>query len=176
MTVRTHHPLLGVDYLTPTVARVTFELVAPWPIKRGASHSESTGGQERGEGRTYPRPDVNGWWAYGRAGSSGNIVATNAGNAPVRPQFLIAGPCVNPQIIAATQNRRLDFDITLAEGDVLGVDADTHAVVLNDVANRRYLLTADSAWFDLLPGENLLQYRPDDNSGTLTVYWSDGWW
>ena len=176
LTVRTSKAGFAVKYLTPTTARVAFELVAGWPVKQSAVRSASAGGVFAGGERTYPRPDANGWWAYGAAGASGDVQATNNGNAPVRPKFVIAGPVVDPRIIHQQQGRKLDFAITLAEGDRLDIDAMTHSVLLNDVSNRRYVLTPDSAWFDILPGQNTIQFRSDSNTGQLTVYWADGWW
>lgn len=175
--VRAAHDRLAVHYIAPIAARVTVALVAPWPVKRSPELAASTAGFERGGGRHYNRPSVDGGFRkYGPLGSTGDIHLDLIGNAPIRPRFLIAGPCVRPSIIAPEQDRRLTFDITLSGGDVLGVDTDTHSVLLNDLANRRYVLTADSAWFDLRPGDNHLQYRPADAGGSLTVYYSNGWW
>jgi hypothetical protein len=175
--VRAGNDRLAVSYVAPVAARVSISLFAPWPVKRSPELTASTVGYERGLGRHYNRPSVDGEFRrYGPAGALGNLFLDLTGNAPIRPRFLIEGPCERPAIIAADQNRRLIFDITLAPGDLLGVDVDTHSVLLNDLANRRFVLTADSAWFDLHPGMNVLQYRPADNGGRITVYYANGWW
>ena len=174
--VRAASRAMKVSYVTPTAVRVEFDLVAPWPVKQGRGHEELTGGMQRGQGRTYPRPDERGWWSYGPAGRSGNILAVNGGNAPARPRLLFEGPTRNPRVIAAGQSRRLEFAVTLGAFDRLTVDADSRAVLLNGSTNRRSVLSGQSAWFDLEPGANLLQYRSDGNTGTMTVTWTDGWW
>jgi hypothetical protein len=175
--VRAGSPILAVHYVSAIAARVTFELVAPWPVKRSADRSGSAGAHERGIGRRYPRPSADdAFRRYGAPSRTGDLHLINAGNAPVRPTFVFAGPSRNPQVAAVRQGRTLRFLIDLAAQDRLFVDEDTHAVLLNEVGNRRHVLSHDSAWFDLLPGDNWLQYRSDDNSGTLTVTYTDGWW
>lgn len=175
--VRAANARLTVQYVTPTAARVVMELVAPWPVKRSPDRLATTAGHERGEGRHYPRPSADdGFRRYGVAGRTGDLHLNLAGNAPIRPRFLIDGPADTPAIIAADQSRALTFLIRLASGDRLYIDADTHAVLLNDVANRRLVLSPTSAWFDLLPGLNHIQYRPLDANGSLTVLYGDGWW
>ena len=189
--VRTSTNGMSTAYLTPTCLRVEIELTAAWPVKRGLPKQASTGPPGRSAGRHYPRPSADAaLWPgpgpdpnpagafrrYGPLAESGNLYLTNDGNAPVRPQFHIAGPCTNPTIWHSQQHRHLTFLLTLADGDRLFVDADTHAVLLNDIANRRHTLATDAAWFDLDPGPNTVQYRPEAGAGTLTVYYSDGWW
>lgn len=177
LAVRAGKVSVTVTYISPLAVRISMELFAAWPVKRDAVRTLTAEGTTAGVGRTYPRGGDNyPWWTYGASGSTGDLEAVNAGNAPVRPQFTIAGPVVNPSIYHVQSDCRLKFDITLAAGDVLGIDTDTHAVVLNDVSNRRYVLTSDSAWFEFGPGVNTIQYRSDNNSGVLTCYYSDGWW
>ncbi len=176
LSVRTERDRFEVHYLNEIAARVVFALAAPWPIKAGTGRTGTVGGVEAGTGRTYPRPDRHGFRGYGASGSSGNLQAVNAGNAPVRPTFAIRGPVRNPRIIAPNLGRRLEFQITLTPGDELSVNTDLHSVVINGIGNRMNVLSAASAWFDLLPGDNPLQYRSDDNGGSLSVDWADGWW
>lgn len=175
--VRTTTSTMNASYLTPTCLRVEVELQAAWPIKRGLPQTGITDVPGGAVGRHYPRPTAdNGFRLYGPLGSSGNLVLTNVGNAPVRPQFEITGPVVNPSIWHAQQNRHLGLVIELGEQDRLWLDADTHAIVLNGVANRRSVLATDSAWFDLTPGLNTIQYRPSSGEGTLQVFFNAGWW
>ena len=176
LNVRASKAALTVHYISPFAVRVAIELAAAWPIKLNDARSLTAQGTSAGAGRTYPRGGAYDWWTYGASGSSGDIQAVNNGNAIVRPLFTIEGPVTNPRIIHVEQDRKLQFNITLAAGDILGVDTDTHAVVLNELGNRRYVLSTDSAWFELLPGANTLQYRSDTNTGVLTCIYSDGWW
>jgi hypothetical protein len=177
LRVRTTTAVMGVVYLHPNVVRVTVELSASWPVKQSSVHTETTSGPTESGGRHYNRPSVDGQFRrYGPIGESGNLDLFNAGNAPTRPRFTFTGPSTNPAVIAADQGRRLQFALTLTDDYRLWVDTDSRAVLLNDVASRRYTLTADSAWFALLPGYNRLQYRPGSGSGTLTVEYTDGWW
>ena len=176
LAVRASQTVPGVSYLGDRAVRLAVELVAAWPIKAGASRSASAAGNTPGVGRTYPRGGPNPWWTYGPSGSTGDMSPVNAGNAPVHPVWVINGPVTNPRIISPDQGRTLSFAITLAVGDVLAADTDTRTVVLNQLGNRRYVLTPDSAWFDLLPGQNNVQFRSSSNTGSVTVYYSDGWW
>jgi hypothetical protein len=176
LDVRAGKTPLGVTYISPLAVRVTIELFAAWPVKHNQVKTLTAQASSAGAGRTYPRGGPNPWWQYGASGSTGDMRPVNDGNAVVRPQFTITGPVVNPRIINADQGRMLRFNINLVAGDILGIDTDTHSVVLNQVGNRRYVLSADSAWFELLPGTNLIQYRSDSNSGSLTCYFTDGWW
>jgi hypothetical protein len=176
LNVRAGKTAMTVHYISPLAVRVSIELYAAWPVKRNDVKSLTAQATTPGHGRTYPRGGSNPWWRYGESGSTGDMRVTNNGNAIVRPQFVIAGPVTNPRIINADQNRVLAFNIALMAGDLLGIDTDTHAVVLNNVGNRRYVLSSDSAWFELMPGVNTIQYRSDTNSGSLTCYFTDGWW
>ena len=176
LTVRPTGQAMTVHYLNPTAARIELEMAAGWPVKRSTSRTLTAVGHSPGVGRRYPRGGDLPFRTYGAAGTSGDMRPANAGNAIVRPVAVIAGPVTNPQIIAPNQHRRLAFATQLGAGDQLAVDFDSHTVVLNQAGNRLYVLTPDSAWFDLLPGENLIQYRSETNSGTCTLIFTDGWW
>jgi hypothetical protein len=187
LKVRTTTSGMTATYITPSALRVEIELLAPWPVKQSDSRQVATGAAEAGSGRHYPRPTADmipgdpgsrdgAFRRYGPLSASGNIQTELMGNAPVRPRFRIEGPVTNPIIYAADQNRRLAFGIVLQAGDMLDVDADAHSVILNNLESRRYTLTNDSAWFDLHPGVNDIQYRSSSNSGSLTMFFADGWW
>jgi hypothetical protein len=165
------------SFIAQGAARVVIPLAAPWPIKLGPPQQAHAAGYVAGQGRAYPRPDQWGFRGYGPSGTSGDLHLVLGGTAPVRPRFTFYGPSLNPQVIAPGQGLHLDFRIELAAADVLVADADTRAVVLNIAANRRFVLSNDSAWFDLLPGvDNLIQYRPDDQGGAVVVDFAEGWW
>jgi hypothetical protein len=174
LDVRAGNPHLTVEYLNPTSARVVSELFAPWPVKEAAHRDDITHGVQRGVGWRYPR--LQGKRVYQSPGFTGDLVVENDGNAPTRPRFLIRGPCSNPSIISATLGRRITFNLSLIAADQLVIDVDTHSILLNTVANRRYALSPDSAWFYLQPGRNIIQYRAGSGTGSLTMTWASGWW
>jgi hypothetical protein len=150
LEVMSSQPALTVQYQGPGVAQVGMEFIAPWPIKAGPAQVTTTKGS--------------------------TALAMN-GNAVCRPSFVITGPATNPKIAHVEQGLHLGFNITLASTDQLFIDEATRTVLLNNTTNSRYVLTPDSAWFELQPGTNTIQYSDSSsNSGSLDIHWSDAWW
>lgn len=121
---------------------------------------------------------------FGTPGETGNISATNFGDAPTHPLFTITGPCSNPSIINVTTGDILEYDIDLSSTDVLYVDTQQGTVTLNGrTANRLYTATPRSqpeGSFVLRPGSSSLAFRSDDSTpdpaSTLTVTWRSAFW
>lgn len=114
-----------------------------------------TGVATPGDGRTY---DLLFNRVYGASGSEGVLSAVNLGIWFTPAKITFTGPVDQPGVEHVELNRTLKFDISLAEGDTLEVDLDTHDVILNGSANRRNTMTIDSLWFLLLPGVNSLRF------------------
>ncbi|MGK5728184.1 phage distal tail protein [Streptomyces sp. URMC 124] len=120
---------------------------------------------------------------WGVDGSTGNLVANNAGEAPTHPIVEIRGPVVRPTLLQITSGRRLEYDITLSESDVLRIDCAEGTAVLNDTASRLYTVTSRSApeqTFTLEPSVTALAFRAApgfyDPLASVTVRWRSAFW
>lgn len=117
--------------------------------------------------------------SYGTAGSTGNAVITNAGNADTQPLITITGDCVTPAVTHVASGRVLEFDVALTSGDVLAVDCRAGTAVLNSVASRLTTLTARSSLlrsFTLPPGSNELSFRAaSGTAATMTCSRLSAW-
>lgn len=113
--------------------------------------------------------------AYGTAGGSGSRNLRNGGTVPSPPSFAVAGPS-GPEgfEIVSEQGGHLRFIDELLAGQILTIDMAGPSVLLDGVANRRGELTI-AKWFDLLPGDNVVQFLPLGSTGqpSVTATWSD---
>lgn len=114
---------------------------------------------------------------------TGSATFTNDGDYVdgASPVITIGGPATNPRIAnAADGNRQIKIDIVLGAGDTLEIDTQRKTVTLNPATtkvNRYDAVRADSQWFALLPGANVVSYsRASGNVGsssTLTLKFKD---
>lgn len=130
---------------------------------------------------------------FGTVAPSG-VTVTNSGNTEIRPVLVITGPVTNPSVENASiaGNPVLTFSnpnqtgYTVAAGDQLVVDLDTHSILYyvggvssgSAPASRGNWLVAGSTWWNLPPGNNLIQFLSRDSSsvaGTCTVQWASGY-
>lgn len=116
-------------------------------------------------------------FTFGTVGGGGSLTLDNTGSFSTPPTFQINGPVTGPAIAHEESGRLLYFDIVIATGDYLLVDADARTVLLNGTQNRYNTLdTSVSTWFDLEPGDNTVNFSADLNeAGTLTVSWRSAW-
>jgi hypothetical protein len=132
-----------------------------------------------------PQPETGLVWplnwplAFGNPGSTGNISATNSGDAPTHPVFEIKGPCSKPSITNIGTGALLEYDIDLSSTDTLYIDTGQETVT----ANRLYTATTRSQpekAFVLPPGPSALAFRSDDSppdpASTLLVTWRSAYW
>ncbi len=101
--------------------------------------------------------------------------AVNAGTIATRPVVTFVGPVTNPAIANITQGRTLSFLLDIAAGDSLTVDFDQKSVLLNGEVSRAWAIEPGSAWFDLGPGNNDIQYQADAGTGQATIVYSSAW-
>ncbi|MEU7134506.1 phage tail protein [Streptomyces sp. NPDC046261] len=120
---------------------------------------------------------------WGAAGSTGTVTAVNAGDAPATPVIEFQGPVVRPSLTRLSDGRQIEYDITLAESDVLTVDTGAGTVTLNGTTSRLYTATARSTpeqLFHLDPGVTSLAFRaaPEsaDPRAAVTVSWRNAHW
>lgn len=121
---------------------------------------------------------------FGVPGSTGNIDASNSGDAPAHPTFMITGPCSKPSVTNLTTGVLLEYDIALSSSDILYIDTYQGTVTLNGTtANRLYTATTRSqpeGAFSLPPGSSALAFRSDDSdpdpASTLSVTWRSAFW
>lgn len=113
---------------------------------------------------------------WGTEGTPGDLVVVNAGTADTKPTLSITGPCSTPSVVRTDTGDRLEYDIALADGDVLTIDTRCGTVLLNGAANRDHLATGRSVLleeFALPPGSTGLAYRALSGTppSTLTAVW-----
>lgn len=121
---------------------------------------------------------------FGTPGSTGNINATNSGDAPTHPTLAITGPCSQPVISNLSTGALLEYDISLSASDTLYIDTNQGTVTLNGLtANRLYTATTRSqpeSSFTLPAGSSALAFRSDDSdpdpASTLSVTWRSAFW
>ncbi|MEV7501737.1 hypothetical protein [Streptomyces sp. NPDC093018] len=120
---------------------------------------------------------------FGPPGSTGTLTAHNEGNAPAHPLVEVRGPVSMPSLTNVTSGDVLEYDIDLAEGDVLTVDTGEGTVTLNATTSRLYTATARSVpeqSFVLWPGTADLAYRAapgsSDPAASVTVRWRSAYW
>jgi len=123
---------------------------------------------------------------WGVDGNVGDITVTNAGTEDSPPVITFFGPCTTPSVLLqsdAADDLVLEYDITLAVGDTLTLDARAGTVLLNagsSDADRAYLVTPRSGLLEELllpPGDSQLSFRQQstDTSSSMTVTWRDAY-
>ena len=129
--------------------------------------------------------------------TGGLIAAKNEGNTEARFVVIfqgeVAGPALQNLSIAGTPTIRFtppgeepvekmtvpaDYQLSVNTGIPHLVQLYKGTVAEGDWENAMKLLTWDSIWFDLIPGENSLRYHADSLSpeaSTATVQWASAW-
>ncbi|WP_345174760.1 phage distal tail protein [Streptomyces lavendulae] len=119
---------------------------------------------------------------FGLPGSTGALVAVNAGDAESHPVVEFRGPVTTPALINITTGDVLEYDIPLVVGDVLTIDTHAGTVLLNGGASRLYAATSRSVperSFVLTPGTTNFLFRAGLDSGpaaTATVRYRSAYW
>lgn len=124
-------------------------------------------------------------FSFGGGSSPNTLTVTNSGDAPCYPQLVITGPCLNPSIsnTSMTGNPTLTFDIQLFTGDQFVIDLDLQSALYTAsgssvAASRLNTLQANSTWWALPPGSNVIAFNSGDTSpaaGTLAVNYSSAY-
>lgn len=111
-------------------------------------------------------------------GSWTNVLTTNnLGLYTTYPMAVFRGPLVHPRLTNATQDRKIEFNLTLSEEETLEVDFRARTVLLNGVLSRRSTMTVDSRWWAIPPGKTLVRLgssNPSD-TGSVVVSYRAAW-
>lgn len=112
------------------------------------------------------------------ASTGGLVTASNAGNIDCPPVITITGPVTNPRVQQQTTGQQLQFNLTMANTDVLVLDCYAQTATLNGTVSRMNTLAAGSQWFTIQPGSNTLGFYSSDASATgatMQVQWRNAW-
>lgn len=112
------------------------------------------------------------------AGTPGVFVANNLGRFPTRPVAVIRGPVDDPIIENVTTGHRIRlFGLTLTSTDFLVIDLDARTILLNGTASRYSLMTSDSTWWELVPGDNHIRFTAAayQADALLTLTYRSAW-
>lgn len=110
---------------------------------------------------------------YGTS-SSGSGVVTNNGSASTPLRGALVGPLTNPTVRAAGWS--VAFDLVLAAGEFLALDATEGTAMLNGTADRLYALSntsdpLEACMFD--PGDTSVTLSADAGTGHLDLSYRD---
>jgi hypothetical protein len=174
----------------PTLTDVTFTigLVAPDPRKYAvAPKSLTVGLLPTGLGGGMLEPFTVPFTLH-TAPPPGAAVATNAGSFATPPVVVITGPVTGPTLTNLTTGMTVSWStVTLRAGDVMVVDFLNRQAFINPQAvstspgipstgGTYWPADITSAWWQILPGANEVQYGGVAGSGTSAVfYWADSY-
>ena len=174
----------------PTLADVTFTigLIAPDPRKYAAAGRALTINLQPssvGGGLIVPFTVP---FSLDAASPPGAATATNAGNFPTPPVAVVTGPVSGPVLTNLTTSQSVSWGgLTLGAGDKLVVDFLNKQAYVNpsmvsttvgipSTGGTYWPADVSSAWWDIGPGNSVLQYGGIASSGASAVfYWSDSW-
>jgi hypothetical protein len=127
---------------------------------------ESPPAQQPGHGFPHGFP-------LGFGGSIGGYgLCTNDGTFPTLPVITIHGPATNPFVRHVDLDVSMDLTLGLGASDVLVLDFANRTITLNGESSRYYALDAGSIWWELAPGDNLIQYG---GGGFAEVAFQSAW-
>ena len=109
-------------------------------------------------------------------GGEGYTSVVNSGTEAVYPVIELTGPLHNPSVVNQTGNQIIELDnLTMSASDKVVIDTQTRTVTLND-ADVYDLLSEDSSFMTILPGENIMALNSDTTSdaGTAKIKFKQG--
>lgn len=120
--------------------------------------------------------------SFGGGSAIAEATINNTGTWEMRPILTVTGPCKVPAManasIAGTPT--IAFNLALNAGDRLIIDMDAQSALLVTFGttvgvSRLYTLVAGSTWWNLPPGNNIIQFSTSDSvpvAATLEVDWA----
>ncbi|MFI5808876.1 phage distal tail protein [Streptomyces sp. NPDC051561] len=120
---------------------------------------------------------------WGTPGSTGTVTVHNTGNAPAHPVVEFRGPVSLPSITNLATGDVLEYDLDLAEGELLTVDTREGTVLLGGETSRLYAATSRSvpeqSWA-LWPGAADLAFRSAPGlahpAASAVIRWRSAYW
>lgn len=109
-------------------------------------------------------------------GGEGYTSVVNSGTEAVYPVIELTGPLHNPSVVNQTSNQIIELDnLTMSASDKVVIDTQTRTVTLNG-ADVYDLLSEDSSFMTILPGENIMALNSDTTSdaGTAKIKFKQG--
>lgn len=109
-------------------------------------------------------------------GGEGYTSVVNSGTEAVYPVIELTGPLHNPSVVNQTGNQIIELDnLTMSASDKVVIDTQTRTVTLNGV-DVYDLLSEDSSFMTILPGENIMALNSDTTSdaGTAKIKFKQG--
>lgn len=109
-------------------------------------------------------------------GGEGYTSVVNSGTEAVYPVIELTGPLHNPSVVNQTGNQIIELDnLTMSASDKVVIDTQTRTVTLNG-ADVYDLLSEDSSFMTILPGENIMALNSDTTSdaGTVKIKFKQG--
>ena len=108
-------------------------------------------------------------------GVTGSGLVQNDGSSPTPAVITISGPFTNPVLTNERTGETISVKYTLSAGEKLIIDTDPQntAVIFVDAGGTRYAafnaVTSDSAFWQLLPGENIIHYADSGVIGNVPI-------
>lgn len=160
-----------VELVGHQAATFSLAVFAPSPVRHGAElRSVESSRYAPGSMLSIPLtiPIV-----FGPPGASGFVTATNHGTSAAQPTIRFRGPLTDPavRVVGGPHVRLL---MTLQAGEEVVVDMGTRTV-MSGPASRRSMLSADSSWWSLPPGDTTMQVSAAAGTGTAVIEWRDAW-
>jgi hypothetical protein len=179
---------LTESYMTLTDVTFTIGLVAPDPRRYGTvQRSVSIGLLPAGAGGSFVVPFTVPFH-MASAPPPGTTVATNAGSFQSPPVVVVRGPVTSPSLANLSTGQGVSWTgLALAAGDVLAVDFLNRQAFVNpttvsteagipSTGGTYWPADITSAWWQLAPGDNEVQYGGTAGTGSTAVfYWRDAW-
>lgn len=109
-------------------------------------------------------------------GGEGYTSVVNSGTEAVYPVIELTGPLHNPSVVNQTGNQIIELDnLTMSASDKVVINTQTRTVTLNG-ADVYDLLSEDSSFMTILPGENIMALNSDTTSdaGTAKIKFKQG--
>jgi len=156
--------------------RCDLQFVAADPrIYSDEEHGDSVEAASQATGFSFPYVYPRGFGAG--PGEAGTLSVLNAGTAPAGWVATVLGPVTNPTLNDA-HGHSLRWEGSLAAGEFVVFDANTleRTVLVGGTSSQYELLTIDSQWFELEPGDNSVVFLSDGGPGTVDLRWRDAWW
>lgn len=163
------------NWLMPTVASWSIQVVATDPRKFGDTLMGSTGLPSTTGGLTVPFTVP---FDIPAVTVSGQVSLVNAGNTQGPVTLRVDGPCTGPIISHVSSGAQLVFSssLVLGAGEWLDIDLEAHAVLANGQASRSGWVTS-RGWFGFDPGNNTFSFAASapDPAALLTVSAVSAW-